>query len=114
MLKTFFKALTDVFFFRTLAQFENATIFFKIGFTGKVKKDDKRSVVEVREAAVRGLLEIYIVPHLNEMVTAHVERECQERGIVLQYKKLDDGFGTVLPSIVLARDRHDRLAKGNA
>jgi len=82
--------------------------------TGKVKKDDKRSVVEVREAAVRGLLEIYIVPHLNEMVTAHVERECQERGIVLQYKKLDDGFGTVLPSIVLARDRHDRLAKGNA
>jgi hypothetical protein len=83
--------------------------------TGKAKKGDTRGQEEVRKIAVRGLLEKYIVPHLNEMVKAHVESECQERGIVLQYKSLlGEGFGPTLPALSLARDQHNKLAKGEA
>jgi hypothetical protein len=47
------------------------------------------------------------------MVKAHVESECQERGIVLQYKSLlGEGFGPTLPSLSLARDQHNKLVKG--
>lgn len=82
--------------------------------TGKAKKDDTRSQNELRRVAVCGLLEQYIVPHLNEMVKDHIERESAQRGIIVQYKSLGDGFGQTLPSLVLARDQHKGLAESKA
>jgi hypothetical protein len=78
--------------------------------TGKVKKNETRSAVEVREAAVCGLLRTYIIPHLDAVIKDHVKRECDARGIVLCYRSLSDGFEETLPSLVLARDQHNRLA----